>query len=632
MNFSLLLRPPSHAKKKNNGEILPADIVAAHACFHRNLHAQTRLKERLELIDEEHKQALRGIRQQKAVLERDQRGREDEFWGCHRVFSADTLMTDSDTYKRRLYSGPKPTKAKLPPGTLQRLDKLLRILQGEDDVATLLKYQRCARYARKEGCSSASSVRTLNGTTREYSLESVVSSGASTFGRKKRAKSAPCKSICTTNTPMLQKETAESASRLHGNSFSKRQKESLQSSKTAAKQVPQCDKALARLAWVEKAFGEVKNTVAEDTFADESDNEFDVQLTEQGSDEISLNVESPKGGEANVFSQQKMQGNLEWRSAGKQRDVLLPKTRFNYQINSFCASDALVEDEQATANARCTENIALTLQHKAGEMKSKNATVKHEDSSDFFPESKHGQMEPQGKSMAHELNDFCETPIIEVKLGARQGFDIAVQENVKTPPTGQNEMEDQSFKEFMQPQQEKTTAQLAKPVILDFEITGKHAYNVASTKASETKTVYQGFERTTRKSSNRKGYVTLPKDSAPGLSAHRKSLTPRTCRRLQNHQEPEKAQQMKGLKEDSETKLLDSKQSQHKQLPDEEPKAIQRRPNKAPKKRRLSIFQRRSLAVELFSGQIKLESRLRDRVQGFLGTMGDLENQNDQDG
>ena len=48
------------------------------------------------------------------------------------------------------------------------------------------------------------------------------------------------------------------------------------------------------------------------------------------------------------------------------------------------------------------------------------------------------------------------------------------------------------------------------------------------------------------------------------------------------------------------------------------------------RKRRVSIFKQKCLPELLHSAQTKIESQLRNKVQGFLGTPGDMESEKDE--
>ena len=209
MSNRLLIRPSVQKKhSKNNSDFLPADLAAAYACYHENIVEQKKLELELWRIDIETKQMKRDIRQRKGILERELKEKEDDFWGCHRVFSAATLITESDSYRKGFYTGPQPTKAKLPRKKLEKLSHLVRKLQGQDDLETLLRFQRCARYAirREDRPKSALSLtfKEKSDITKADSISqcltevinaprrgSIGSISGQTSGRVKRIRSAP---------------------------------------------------------------------------------------------------------------------------------------------------------------------------------------------------------------------------------------------------------------------------------------------------------------------------------------------------------------------------------------------------------------------------------------------------------
>ena len=209
MSNRLLIRPSVQKKRSRvNSGFLPADLAAAYACYHDNKAEQKKLELKLWGIDMETKQMKRDIRQRKEVLERQLKENEDDFWGCHRVFSAATLITESDSYRKCFYTGPQPTKAKLPRRKLERLSHLVRKLQAEDDLETLLRFQRCARYAirREDRPKLASSLtfdeesditeadstsQCLTEVINAPRMGSIGSISDDTSGRVKRIRSAP---------------------------------------------------------------------------------------------------------------------------------------------------------------------------------------------------------------------------------------------------------------------------------------------------------------------------------------------------------------------------------------------------------------------------------------------------------
>lgn len=209
MSNRLLIRPSVQKKhSKVNSGFLPADLAAAYASYHHNMAEQKKLELKLWGIDMETKQMKRDIRQRKEVLERELKEKEDDFWGCHRVFSAATLITESDSFRKCFYAGPQPTKAKLPRRKLDRLSHLVRKLQAEDDLETLLRFQRCARYAtrREDRPKSALSLtfdeesditeadstsQCLTEVINAPRMGSIGSISGDTSGRVKRIRSAP---------------------------------------------------------------------------------------------------------------------------------------------------------------------------------------------------------------------------------------------------------------------------------------------------------------------------------------------------------------------------------------------------------------------------------------------------------
>ena len=207
MSNRLLIRPElQKTTSKKTASFVPVDLAAAYACYHHNLKEQKHLGQKLHIIDLETNQMKRDFRQQREALERELKQNEKYYWNCHRVFSAATLITESDSYKKKLYAGPQPTKAKLPRRTLERLSQLVRKLQAEDDLGNLWRFQRCARFAHRrearpntassstlswEGKLNPSDQENLTALMNERTTDSVVSVKSNASGRIKRIRSAP---------------------------------------------------------------------------------------------------------------------------------------------------------------------------------------------------------------------------------------------------------------------------------------------------------------------------------------------------------------------------------------------------------------------------------------------------------
>ena len=127
---------------KSGGRAVPMDLMAAYAAFTANLVAEKDLRRKLQSIEKEEKIRMREIHTEKLALRKEFEEQEGKYWGCPRVFSAESFFSDSDAYRREVYTGPEPTKARIGRKRLETLRNLLRFLASEDDMLPGLKRPR----------------------------------------------------------------------------------------------------------------------------------------------------------------------------------------------------------------------------------------------------------------------------------------------------------------------------------------------------------------------------------------------------------------------------------------------------------------------------------------------------------
>ncbi|EDO41563.1 predicted protein [Nematostella vectensis] len=109
---------------------------------HANVAEEGLLQIRLKAIEKEERVALRELKREKTKLENELHRQEEEYFNLQRVFSDDTLLSVSDSFKRHIPPGPPPTKARIPRRRLQYLLDLLRAMPSEEDARVRRRHLR----------------------------------------------------------------------------------------------------------------------------------------------------------------------------------------------------------------------------------------------------------------------------------------------------------------------------------------------------------------------------------------------------------------------------------------------------------------------------------------------------------
>ena len=627
MSNRLLIRPEVQKKTtKKTSNFLPVDLAAAYACYHDNLKEQKELEQKLHIIDLETNQMKRDFRQRREVLEREMKQNEKYYWNCHRVFSAATLITESDSYKKRLCIGPQPTKGKLPRRTLERLSQLVRKLQAEDDLETLWRFQRCARFARRtdarpktassstlswDGELSPHHLQTLTALMNEQTTDSIVSADSNTSGRIKRIRSAPSR-VASRKTvpadyskeghihPLPRQRSPKKPKETYGYSSAKSTEDSVGSDVYTGDR----ERVPVRLAWTEE-----KAVVVDDGFEGTDESVPDVNFTEKSCDENLALKQTSKGGIEQSGDDEKLFVTSTFYQTLQSRET--ESFDLSSHQTDWCAeprveylkSDetVLTKDEGAVRSKSPASNIIFSsvLEEKA----------RGDENVDWIqPENMTYGTSTLSKGSARRKIVLAgnkprksSESISKNELENKDLISIAEQKAHKVDPLQSKTNEDFFFKNRAESQCKDS----------DHEITDDKGVKQYDRKALVT----VGTQSTVS--------IAFPKTSLHGLSSKRKSLTPRN-----HHKKPQ--QQNDGFKtaKDVRRKRSQSRDTsgttsrQHKHLSDDQ-RNDERQLN-ASRKRRVSIFKRKCLSDVLFSSQAQVESQLRNRVQGFLCTVEDV--------
>lgn len=637
MDCPLLFRPEVKVKKKTAKEkALPADLAAAYASYHNNMVEQRKLEHKLQIIDVETKEMKRNFRQQREVLEKEMKKTESDYWNCHRVFSADSLITESDSYRKRFYTGPQPTKAKLPRRTLERLSQLVRSLQAVDDLETFSRFQRCARYARRktpaDDHESVSSLtlsqedscvfdpweqQHLTEMLNECSTDKAGRLRSNTSIKEKRIRSAPVRVASRTGAPGEYKERKPSA----GPRQYAPEKLELDTSQNSASYAEKSkgmthsggrEKASVKFAWTEK---ETTDTTVDDAIDTCLSN---ATLTEPSSDIDPIQT-SPEHETSHSSGHQSCDVNLPLTSSqcgisqgssdrvSSHQDPLRGETSFVHmqskeakitepdnhdsKFSTTCQDQAYVESPMVENQREGDENL------KYDSISAKDATTPNNGWDLIRIAYLDNKIKSSTPNSCDTLKNEDFGRIIEER---GKGRDI-------TPPESEGEC---SFRKHVASQRTDNEAQhltQRKRGDRDAEVTGNNIHGAALYSNGGAKT-----------KSGRKISVALPKSSLHGLSSCRKSLTPRTQHKplQRNHRASIKAEDKQEVRNNYvifHAKMLPNSA-------DERPEK-ERQAKDAHKKKRLSIFKRGCLSDTLFSEQTQVESQLRNRVQGFLGAI-----------
>ena len=635
MSNRLLIRPSVQKKhSKVNSGFLPADLAAAYASYHENMAEQKKLELKLWGIDMETKQMKRDIRQRKEVLERELKEREDDFWGCHRVFSAATLITESDSFRKCFYTGPQPTKAKLPRGKLDRLSHLVRKLQAEDDLETLVRFQRCARYAtrREDRPKSALSLtfdeesditeadstsQCLTEVINAPRMGSIGSISGDTSGRVKRIRSAPLR-IASEKEELRPRNRSRGHSVFPQHPLKKARGETFCYSKEGSPEIVlhsyDRQRSPIKMAWTEDApRAENKVTGSNEIQANSGvdlSNKDSLDLTEEKTQwrRESRVKQSPEIERLASFSpeQQSHESSVTDLPNLSRSQHLLPESSSEHLQS---VGNTTSTGQEKTIDSELLSEDGLTSNGTMG------GEVRQSKAEDRF----------QPKDLVHRSkHDDVRVSSIKETKPSESDLPSALQNEEATNVSDENQ---RLYK--------RDTLQLESSEQCIFGIRAEPQYSETSEKEKFDHTRGEKIARDDvhvtvdrrethnikkAKAQHRQGGTTLPKSSLHGLSSRRKSLVPRNHHKnSQQHTSGfSKAKKTRGGKPEFGV-APDTGSPSHKVAHSEEEKRPQgERQSSETKKRKISIFKRKCLSDLLFVEQVKLESRLRNRVQGFL--------------
>lgn len=629
MSNRLLIRPSVQKKhSKVNSGFLPADLAAAYASYHHNMAEQKKLELKLWGIDMETKQMKRDIRQRKEVLERELKEKEDDFWGCHRVFSAATLITESDSFRKCFYAGPQPTKAKLPRRKLDRLSHLVRKLQAEDDLETLLRFQRCARYAtrREDRPKSALSLtfdeesditeadstsQCLTEVINAPRMGSIGSISGDTSGRVKRIRSAPLR-IASEKEELRPRNRSRGRSLFPQHPLKKARGETFCYSKEGSPEIVlhsyDRQRSPIKMAWTEdapraenKVLG--SNEIQANSGVDSS-NKDSLDLTEEKTQwcRESRVKQSPEIERLASFSpEQRSQESSMTDIPNLSRSQRLPPESSSEHLQSVGSSTST--GQETTIDSELLSEDGLTANSTMG------GEVRQSKAEDRF----------QPKDLVHRSkhDDVRVSSIKEIKP-SESDLPSALQnedQRLNKRDTLQLESSEQyTFRIPAEPRYSETSG------TEKFDHTHTRGEKIARDDFHVTVERRETHNIKKAKAQHRQGGTMLPKSSLHGLSSRRNSLVPR------NHHKNSQ-QHTSGFSKVKKTRVgkpevgfaPGTESPSHKVAHSEEEKRRQgERQSSEAKKRKISIFKRKCLSDLLFVEQVKLESRLRNRVHGFL--------------
>ena len=637
MSNRLLIRPSVQKKhSKVNSGFLPADLAAAYASYHHNMAEQKKLELKLWGIDMETKQMKRDIRQRKEVLERELKEKEDDFWGCHRVFSAATLITESDSFRKCFYAGPQPTKAKLPRRKLDRLSHLVRKLQAEDDLETLLRFQRCARYAtrREDRPKSALSLtfdeesditeadstsQCLTEVINAPRMGSIGSISGDTSGRVKRIRSAPLRIAS-------EKEESRPRNRSRGRSLfpqhplKKARGETFCYSKEGSPEIVlhsyDRQRSPIKMAWTEdapraenKVLG--SNEIQANSGVD-SPNKDSLDLTEEKTQwrRESRVKQSPEIKRLASFSpEQRSQESSMTDIPNLSRSQRLPPESSSEHLQSVGSTAST--GQETTIDSELLSEDGLTANSTMG------GEVRQSKAEDRF----------QPKDLVHRSkhDDVRVSSIKEIKP-SESDLPSALQNEEATNVSDEDQRLNKRDTLQLESSEQYTFRILAEPRYSETSGTEKFDHTHTRGEKNARDDFHVTVERREThnikkaKAQHRQGGTMSPKSSLHGLSSRRNSLVPR------NHHKNSQ-QHTSGFSKVKKTRVgkpevgfaPGTESPSHKVAHSEEEKRRQgERQSSETKKRKMSIFKRKCLSDLLFVEQVKLESRLRNRVHGFL--------------
>lgn len=638
MSNRLLIRPSVQKKhSKVNSGFLPADLAAAYASYHHNMAEQKKLELKLWGIDMETKQMKRDIRQRKEVLERELKEKEDDFWGCHRVFSAATLITESDSFRKCFYAGPQPTKAKLPRRKLDRLSHLVRKLQAEDDLETLLRFQRCARYAtrREDRPKSALSLtfdeesditeadstsQCLTEVINAPQMGSIGSISGDTSGRVKRVRSAPLR-IASEKEELRPRNRSRGRSLFPQHPLKKARGETFCYSKEGSPEIVlhsyDRQRSPIKMAWTEdapraenKVLG--SNEIQANSGVDSSKKDS-LDLTEEKTQwrRESRVKQSPEIERlASFSSEQRSQESSMTDIPNLSRSQRLPPESSSEHLQSVGSTTST--GQETTIDSELLSEDGLTANSTmGGEVRQSKAEDRFQPK-DLVHRSKHDdvrvssikEIKPSESDLPSALQNEEATNVSDEdqRLNKRDTLQLESSEQYST------------FRIRAEPRYSETSA------TEKFDHTHTRGEKIARDDFHVTVERRETHNIKKAKAQHRQGGTMLPKSSLHGLSSRRNSLVPR------NHHKNSQ-QHTSGFSKVKKTRVgkpevgfaPGTESPSHKVSHSEEEKRRQgERQSSEAKKRKISIFKRKCLSDLLFVEQVKLESRLRNRVHGFL--------------
>lgn len=653
MNYLLLFRPGIQKKSSTNEvneKVLPADLAAAYACYHTNLVEQRKLEQKLQGIDIETKQMKRSFRRQRGILERELKETESNYWSCHRVFSAETLITESDSYKRRFYTGPQPTKAKLPRRTLEHLSQLLRSLKAEEDLETLLRFQGCKRYARRSEAPILQSVSSLNLSRGNYteldswelhvtelqngsSTDSVDRLSSNTPVRVKRIRSAPVRGASRKRDLSAWNERRHSVcsrqyspKKLDGTSKCSTSKAQERSGITFSGNK---EKTSVRFAWVEK---EKQDDTVDDAVHDppsavvleQSREVYQGKTSPQSSGEQSRDTDllptSSEHGtwqvrEDSASHQEQMRRESPCFEHLQRREAEVAELgSSNHTFSNTCQEQARVESAAVEEQRTGDEKLDRT-DHDSENVNTKDTTT----SSKGWSLIKSAFMVNKESSAPNSRRVFENEDLARVSEKRGKGRDVSLSELDDECSSWKHvefQGNDNEIQHLTQRKREEENAEVTANNMRDLALYGNEG--------SKARMLHRGADHVAQRKGSRKMSIALPKSSLHGLSSCRKSLTPRT-----QHKPPQKnLSPSKNAQDEQEASNNPVKRNppaniligDFAKMPREEKQLTDVR-----KKRRVSVFKRACLSEALFSEQAQVESQLRNRVQCFLGTVDNVD-------
>lgn len=616
MSSQFLQRPKCQKMTGRKGqEFLPADLAAAYASYHDNLTEQRKLEWKLHVIEIETKLMKRDYRMQKGILERELKKNENDFWKCHRVFSAVSLLTDSDSFKKDLYIGPKPTKAKLPRKTLKRLSHLVRSLQAEEEMEIHSRFERCARYARREELlgpvpslilsdevsSDSLQLRDLVEIRSEHSAKSRNNSG-----RINRIRSAPSR---VESRKAVGEEFGRESPLSNISLKSSLTEKPVETFKSVTKlddisSISQCEYRVEpsiRLAWVEK---EQEQEMQKEVINSTSNEGVAVQPCVHFDDSGESSRGQPHTLESSI--EQSADFNLPVHVTSSHHRITaesLGKDLPESNLEEFQPKEAEFEKE----NVWDAEFFLSDQTHQVTSPAEERRKV-----ISFDAMSTKGEGESAsavGTSLIKIAQEYCrELPTPTSNDLSKNKLSLKPAPVKKHASKLGNESQSSNYK--------REQFQRGDVKIPDRAPSLRNK-NVLKTKIFE----YCAHDKAKSKS-NANMTKALPKSSLQGLSSHPKTLTPRTQRKPTEKSPPATNETPKGrqVQNNSNRRSATGRKSPenvteiNKKIGEDETHLIKH----AQKKKKCLIFKRKCLSELLYSGQIQVESQLRNRVQGFL--------------